>query len=97
MGLTERAWFRALAYVGMFFASWGLDLGLLLALYGKAFYPGLGTLIYSIFSPTVYALLLSLYFVKRRHYFSLLVPLLNFLIGLGLFVLTAIFLIDESG
>ena len=97
MGLTERAWLRALAYVGMFFASWGLNIGLLLALYGKAFYPGFGTLIYSIFSPTVYALPLSLYFVKKKHYFSLVVPVLNFLIGLGLFVLTAIFLIGESG
>ena len=96
MGLIERAWFRALSYVGMFFASWGLDLGIFIALYEKVFYPGFGTLIYFIFSPTVYALLLSLYFVKRRHYFSLIVPLLNFMIGLGLFILTAIFLIGES-
>ena len=97
MSLVNRAWFRALSYVGIFFASWGLDLGLLLALYEKVFYPGFGSLLYSIFSPTVYALLLSLYFLRRRHYFSLVVPLLNFFIGLGLFVLTAIFLIGVSG
>ncbi|MBB5255158.1 hypothetical protein [Sulfurisphaera ohwakuensis] len=96
MALTQHAWFRALIYVGIFFLSWAIDIGSFIALYEKVFYPSLGTLIYTIFSPALYALLFSIYFLKRKHYFSLIVPLLNFFIGLILFALAMLFMIGSS-
>lgn len=92
MSLLQHSWFRALCYVGIFFLSWAIDVGTFIALYEKVFYPGLGTLVYVIFSPTAYAFLLIIYFLKRKHYFSLMVPLLNFFIGLILFVLAMLFI-----
>ncbi|GAA5419872.1 hypothetical protein [Sulfurisphaera tokodaii] len=96
MALTQHAWFRALCYVGIFFLSWAIDIGLLIALNGYIFSSGLGTLIYAIFSPSLYAFLLSIYFLKRKHYFSLIVPLLNFFIGVILFALAMLFMMVSS-
>ncbi len=96
MSLLQKAWFRALIYVGIFFLSWFLDIGLFIALYEKVFYPGFNTMLYVNFSASVFALLLSLYFLKKKHYFSLIVPLLNFFIGLFLLAFELLVLIGAS-
>ncbi|ARM76429.1 hypothetical protein B6F84_10635 [Acidianus manzaensis] len=96
MSLSEHLWFRVLSYVGIFFLSWGLDIGLFIAFYEKIFYPGFSTLIYTDFSASLYAFLLSLYLLRKKYYFSLIVPLLNFFIGLVLLALEALFLIGAS-
>ncbi|MUN29781.1 hypothetical protein [Sulfuracidifex metallicus] len=93
MSLIQKPWFRALSYVGIFFLSWVLDVGLFMALYEKVFYPGFSTMLYVDFSASVYALLFSLYFLKKKHFFSLIVPTLNFFIGLVLLAFEAIVLI----
>ncbi len=96
MSLIQKAWFRALIYVGIFFLSWFLDIGLFIALYEKVFYPGFSTMLYVDFSASVYAFLLSLYFLKKKHYFSLIVPLLNFFIGLFILAFELLVLIGAS-
>jgi hypothetical protein len=96
MSLIQKAWFRALIYVGIFFLSWFLDIGLGIALYEKIFYPGFNTMLYIDFSASVYALLFSLYFLKKKHFFSLIVPTLNFFIGLVFLAFEVLVLIGAS-
>jgi hypothetical protein len=96
MSLIQKAWFRALIYVGIFFLSWVLDIGLGIALYEKILYPGFNSLLYVDFSASVYALLLSIYFLKKKHFFSLIVPILNFFIGLVFLAFEVIVLIGAS-
>jgi hypothetical protein len=96
MSLIQKVWFRVLSYVGIFFLSWFLDIGLGIALYEKIFYPGFYTLLYVDFSASVYALLLSFYFLKKKHFFSLIVPTLNFFIGLVFLAFEALVLIGNS-
>ena len=96
MSLLQKAWFRALIYVGIFFLSWFLDIGLGITLFEEIIYPGFGALIYIDFSASVYAFLLSLYFLKKKHFFSLIVPLLNFFIGLILLAFELLVLIGAS-
>jgi len=96
MSLIQKAWFRALIYVGIFFLSWFLDIGLGIALYEKLFHPGFNTMLYIDFSASVYALLFSLYFLKKKHFFSLIVPTLNFFIGLVFLAFEALVLIGNS-
>jgi len=94
MSLLQKAWFRALIYVGIFFLSWFLDIGLGITLFEEI--TGFYALLYIDFSASVYALLLSLYFLKKKHFFSLIVPLLNFFIGLVLLAFEALVLIGAS-
>jgi hypothetical protein len=96
MSLIQKAWFRALIYVGIFFLSWFLDIGLGIALYEKLFYSGFNTMLYIDFSASVYALLFSLYFLKKKHFFSLIVPTLNFFIGLVFLAFEVLVLIGAS-
>ncbi len=96
MSLIQKAWFRVLSYVGIFFLSWVLDVGLFIALDKKIFYPGFNTMLHVDFSASVHALLLSLYFLKKKHYFSLIVPVLNFFIGLVFLAFEALVLIENS-
>ncbi len=96
MSLIQKAWFRVLSYIGIFFLSWVLDVGLFIVLYKKIFYPGFNTMLYVDFSASVYALLLSLYFLKKKYFSSLIVPVLNFLIGLVFLAFEALVLIGNS-
>ncbi len=97
MSLIQKAWFRVLSYIGIFFLSWVLDVGLFIVLYKKIFYPGLkDTMLYVDFSASIYALLLSFYFLKKKHFFSLIVPTLNFFIGLFLLAFELLVLIGAS-
>ena len=96
MSLIQKSWFRTLSYIGIFFLSWFLDIGLFIALYEKIFYPGFNTMLYIDFSASVYALLFSFYFLKKKHLFSLIVPILNFFIGLVFLAFEALVLIGSS-
>jgi len=96
MPLIQKAWFRGLSYVGIFFLSWFLDIFSFIALYEKIFYPGFNTMLYVDFSASVYALLFSLYFLKKKYFFSLLVPAVSFLIGLVFLAFEALVLIGAS-
>jgi len=96
MSLIQKPWFRVLSYVGIFFLSWFLDIGLFVSLYEKIFYPGFNTMLYTAFSASVYALLLSFYFLKEKHFFSLVVPALNFFIGLVFLAFEVLVLIGAS-
>jgi len=96
MPLVQKSWFRGLSYVGIFFLSWIIDVGLFVALHEKVFYPSFSTMLYLDFSASVYALFLSFYFLKEKHFFSLVVPILNFFISLVFLTFETLVLIGAS-
>ncbi|QGA67424.1 hypothetical protein [Sulfolobus sp. E11-6] len=96
MSLLQKSWARGLTYSGIFFLSWVVDLATIILFNIQANGFNLGVLLYWLFSPTLYSSIFIAYFVKRKHYFSLIVPILNFLLGIVFFIFIAIILIGAS-